>query len=60
MMVPVVEPDIKVTDRLKFDPVAELTSPITLKVVPEAAMAGKQEDGGLFTAVTVPVRLLPF
>jgi len=60
MMVPVVEPDIKAIARLRFDPMAELTSPVTLKVVPEAAMTGKQEDGGLLTAVTVPVRLLPF
>ena len=59
-MVPLVEPDINATATLTLDPVPELTCPVTLKVVPEAAIAGKHDDGGLFTAVTVPVRLLPF
>jgi hypothetical protein len=59
-MVPLVEPDVKATATLKLDPVPELTCPVTLNVVPEGAIAGKQDDAGLFTAVTVPLRLLPF
>ena len=59
-MVPLVEPEVNATATFKFDPVPELTWPVTLKVVPVAAIAGKQDEGGLFTAVTVPARLLPF
>jgi len=59
-MVPVLEPEVNATDTFKLDPAPDETWPVTLKVVPEAAIAGKHEDGGLFTAVTVPVRLLPF
>ena len=60
IMVPLVEPDVKATETLRLDPIPELTWPLTLNVVPEVAIAGKQDDGGLFTAVTVPLRLLPF
>lgn len=60
IMVPLAEPDVKAIATLMLDPVPELTCPVTLNVVPEDAIAGKHDDGGLFTAVTVPLRLLPF
>jgi len=60
IMVPLVEPDVNATDTFKLDPVPDVTCPVTLKFVPVAAIAGKHDEGGLFTAVTVPVIVLPF
>jgi hypothetical protein len=44
----------------KLELAAEVTCPVTVKVVPVAAIAGKHEPEGLFTAVTVPLKEFPF
>lgn len=59
-MVPLVDPDTKPTDTFKLELAAEVTCPVTVKLVPVAAIAGKHDPDGLFTAVTVPVREFPF
>lgn len=59
-MVPFDEPDTKPTDTVKFELAAEETCPVTVKVVPVAAIAGKHDPDGLFTAVTIPVNEFPF
>lgn len=59
-MVPVDDPDMNATDTFKLELAAEVTCPVTVKAVPVAATAGKQEPEGLFTAVTVPLSELPF
>jgi hypothetical protein len=60
--VPILEPDVKATVRLRLelDCMAAATCPVILNVVPVDAIAEKQEDDELLTAVTVPVRLFPF
>ena len=59
-MVPLDDPDTNPTDTFKLELAAEVTCPVTVKLVPVAAIAGKHEPDGLFTAVTVPVREFPF
>lgn len=60
IMVPFEEPDTNPTDTFKFELAAEVTCPVTVKLVPVAAIAGKQDPDGLFTAVTMPLREFPF
>ena len=60
LMVPLDDPDVKPTVKFTLELEAEETCPVTLKVVPVGAIAGKHDDCGLLTAVTVPVRLFPF
>ena len=59
-MVPLDDPDTKPTDIVKFELAAEVTCPVTVKVVPVAAIAGKHDPDGLFTAVTMPLSEFPF
>jgi hypothetical protein len=59
-MEPVVDPDTNATDTFKLELVADVTCPVTVKLVPVAAIAGKQDPDGLFTAVTIPVSEFPF
>jgi len=60
IMVPVDDPDIKATETFRFELAAVDTWPLTVKLVPLLLIAGKHDDGGLFTAVTVALRVLPF
>ena len=59
-MVPLDDPETKPTDTLKLELAADVTCPVTVKLVPVAAIAGKQDPEGLFTAVTVPLSEFPF
>ena len=59
-MVPLVDPDMKATLKFKLELAAEDACPVTVKAVPVGAIAGKHEEDGLFTAVTVPDKLFPF
>jgi hypothetical protein len=59
LIVPLEDPDINATLRFKLELAPEDTCPVTVKVVPVGAIAGKHDDEGLLTAVTVPVKLLP-
>lgn len=59
-MVPVDDPDTNPTDTFKLELAADVTCPVTVKLVPVAAIAGKQDPDGLFTAVTIPLSEFPF
>jgi hypothetical protein len=59
-MVPLVDPDVNATETFRLEDWAEETWPVTLKVVPVEAIAGKQDDAELLTAITVPVSAFPF
>lgn len=59
-MVPLDDPDTNPTDTFKLELAAEVTCPVTVNVVPVAAIAGKQDPEGLLTAVTVPLSEFPF
>jgi len=59
LIVPLEDPDMKATLRFKLELVAEDTWPVTVNVVPVGAIAGKHDEEGLLTAVTVPVMLFP-
>jgi len=43
MMVPFDDPDTNPTEMFKLELAAEVTCPVTVKVVPVAAIAGKHE-----------------
>jgi hypothetical protein len=59
-MVPVDDPETNPTETFRLELAADVTCPVTVKLVPVAAIAGKQEPDGLFTAVTIPVSEFPF
>lgn len=59
-MVPFDDPETKPTEMFKLELAAEVTCPVTVNVVPVAAIAGKQDPDGLLTAVTVPLKEFPF
>lgn len=59
-MVPFDDPETKPTEIFKLELAAEVTCPVTVNVVPVAAIAGKQDPDGLLTAVTVPLKEFPF
>jgi hypothetical protein len=59
-MVPLVDPEVNATETFRLEDWAEDTCPVTLKVVPDGAIAGKQEEAELLTAITVPVSAFPF
>lgn len=60
IMVPLDDPDTNPTDTFRLELAADVTCPVTVNVVPVAAIAGKQEPDGLFTPVTVPLNEFPF
>src|SRR5690349_21198581 len=60
IMVPVDDPETKPTETFRLELAADETCPVTVKVVPVAAIAGKHEPEGLLTPVTVPVSAFPF
>lgn len=60
IMVPVDEPETNPTDTVKLELALDVTCPVTVKVVPVAAIAGKQDPDGLFTPVTIPLSEFPF
>ena len=59
-MVPLDDPDVKATETFRFELAAVDTWPVTVKLVPLPLIVGKHDDGGLFTAVTVALRVFPF
>lgn len=59
-MVPFEDPDTNPTETFRLELAADVTWPVTVKLVPVEAIAGKQDPEGLFTAVTVPFSEFPF
>jgi len=59
-MVPLEDPDTNPTETFKLELAVDVTCPVTVKLVPVEAIAGKQDPEGLFTAVTVPFNEFPF
>ena len=59
-MVPFDDPDTNPTETFRLELAADVTCPVTLKLVPVEAIAGKQDPERLFTAVTVPFSEFPF
>lgn len=60
-MVPLLEPEVKAIERLRleFDIDCATVCPVIMKVLCDV-ISGKQVLSGLFTEVTVPLKLLPF
>ena len=58
---PLLEPDVNITETIKFDIDCDCATvwPVTVKLLCEL-ISGKHEDAGLLTVVTVPERVLPF